>query len=166
MTVAINHAREAIELQLEPLRQEATELEERLAAIKKSKTRLEAALKALAEPKATKSRKPSRPCAKKETVMKVCLSIVMDKGPISKADLQRLAKDKLTELGYSLGGFQLRIGECLASKDFTVTDDGLVSLAESHDSSTTSAPERKSRDKSPVQSDTTRARNLTVDEAG
>lgn len=119
----------AIELQLEPIIQEETELTAKLSALKQSKARLEAALKALQASWAGKGAKSAKPCARKETVMEVCLAIVRDNAPISKADLEALAKDKISnDLGMSLSGVKLRLRECLASDAFILADDDTITL--------------------------------------
>ena len=132
MTLAVTQAVEAIKLQLEPLRREVDELEGRLSEIHCSKRKLEAALKALTGKTANsgdKRRKATKPCAKKDTVLDVCLAIVRDNEPIPIADLELLAKDKIgKDLGYSLSGVQLRLKECLSSASFSVSEDDKVSL--------------------------------------
>lgn len=133
LTAGEQTALEAIELQLEPINREITEIEERLAMLRKSKARLEAARVALAgapNGKGKAGRKASKPYARKETVMNVCLDIAKQNAPIPKADLEALVKDKLgDEQGFSLSGVQLRLRECLAGDTFEVTENGMVSLA-------------------------------------
>ena len=111
MTTEIDQAREAIERQLKPIARKATELEKELAALRQTESQLRAALKALAQNKPIKSkagRKPAKPCARKEDVLKVCLAIATEqspRSPISKAELERLVKQKLSsECGFSLSG--------------------------------------------------------------
>jgi len=129
MTPAINQAREAIEQQLEPLLLELTALEKNLTELKQTEAQLKDALKALTKTGNTKSRKVSKPYAKKATVMKACLAIAKDNSPILKSDLELLVKDKLgKDMGYSLSGVQLRLGECLASEQFEIGADGMVSV--------------------------------------
>lgn len=123
----------AIELQLAPISLEVAETEERLKTLQNSKARLEAARIALAGTKSGKAKsggKERKPAANKTTVMKVCLDIATQNSPIAKADLEELAKDKLSDdLGFSLTGVQLRLRECLADDAFDITDDEMISLA-------------------------------------
>lgn len=123
----------AIELQLEPIYIEVAETTELLKTLQNSKARLEAARVALTGNKAGKAKsgtKDRKPSANKTTVMKVCLDIATQNDPITKEDLEQLAKDKLSDdLGFSLTGVQLRLRECLADDAFDITDDDMVSLA-------------------------------------
>lgn len=134
MTVSEQLAVDAIQKQLEPILQETAETEAKLAELKRSKKRLEAALKALtgsSEGSSSRSRSPSRPCAKKADVFAVCRRLVEDNPAIPKDDLEQLAKQHLSEeKELSLSGFALRFGECLASGEFTVAADGTVRIAD------------------------------------
>ncbi|WP_153558155.1 hypothetical protein [Roseimaritima sediminicola] len=130
---AVEAARESLLSQLEPVEREAAALKERLAAIEQTRDQLEAAIKALTpdrKPKSRGSRKPSKPFAKKADVHAVCLALVEANAPIAKADLESLAKHKLSEdLDFSLSGVSLRLSECLRSEDFNISPEGLVSLS-------------------------------------
>lgn len=123
----------AIELQLEPIYVEITETTEHLKTLQNSKARLEAARVALSGTKSGKAKsggKERKPSANKSTVMKVCLDIARQNAPISKDDLEALAKDKLSDgLNFSLTGVQLRLKECLADDAFNIAEDDMVSLA-------------------------------------
>jgi len=131
---AISTAREALQAQLEPIASEAAELKERLDTLGRSKTQLEAALKALAPSKKSKTRsagKAAKPCARKPDVLAVCLALVKENPKLGKAELEELAKHKLADdLGFSLSGVGLRLGECLSSGSFAVAADGTVSIAQ------------------------------------
>lgn len=123
----------AIELQLEPICVEVAQTTEHLKTLQNSKARLEAARAALTGTKGGKAKsgnKERKPSANKSTVMKVCIDIATQNAPIAKADLEELAKDKLSDdLGFSLTGVQLRLRECLADDAFAITDDDMVSFA-------------------------------------
>jgi len=128
----IQAARSSLLKQLEPLAIEHAEAKERLDAIEQTKTMLEAALKALEEPRKAKSkatRKASKPYARKDDVMAVCVALVQANQPIAKSDLKSLAKHKLSEdQGFNLSGVSLRLSECLASETFQVDADGMVTV--------------------------------------
>jgi len=131
---AIETAREALQAQLEPIASEAAELKAKLNTLDHSKAQLEAALKALAPSKKGKSKaagKAVKPCARKPDVLAVCLAIAKANPKISKAELEALAKHKLAnDLGFSLSGVGLRLGECLDSDSFVITADGSVSITQ------------------------------------
>jgi len=142
---AISTAREALQAQLEPIACEAAELKERLDTLGRSKAQLEAALKALAPSKKSKSkaaRKAEKPCARKPDVLAVCLALVKENPKISQGELEELAKHKLAEdLGFSLSGVGLRLGECLSSESFAVAADGTVSIAQASSEKTSDKAE-------------------------
>ena len=130
MDITILQARETLEQQLEPLATEAAELSTRLAEIKQTQNQLEAAIKALGgNAKASKPKKPTKPCAKQEEVMVVCKSVCYEAGTISQSELEDAVKQELRG-DFNLSGVKLRIAECLATKAFSVGDNGAVQLVQ------------------------------------
>lgn len=132
MSFAERKMGKAIQQELDPILRRIEKANAILGRLKQSKVGLEAALKALTdhETKSKKrNRKPPKPCATKEEVMKVCTSIAALKPALNKPDFESKVKAKLSsELGYSLSGVQLRLRECLASRRIQISEEGLVSL--------------------------------------
>lgn len=132
MSTAIDTAREALLSELEPLKQAYEQTKTQLEAIELSKKQLEAALKALqnGRGRSKASRGAPKPCARKSDVHDVCKAIVAENPNIPKADLEELAKEKLSlELGFNLSGFGLRFREVLSSGTFIVDEAECVAIA-------------------------------------
>lgn len=132
---AVETARDALQSVINPLRDELASAKSRVASIETELKPLEEALKSLDSGKKAKSkaaRKAGKPCAKKQDVLEICLALVEANQPIAKADLESLAKHKITESGkFSLSGVSLRLSECLASETFTIADDETITLSTS-----------------------------------
>lgn len=136
MSTAIDTAREALLTELEPLEQAYEETKSRLEAIELSKKQLEAALKALqsGRSRGKANRGAPKPCARKSDVHDVCKTLVEENGSIPKADLEELAKEKLSlDMGFSLSGFGLRFGEVMSTATFSTDEAGRVSIANGGD---------------------------------
>ncbi|WP_430451105.1 hypothetical protein [Rhodopirellula europaea] len=118
--------------QLQPLEQEASELEARLATIHELRDEIKSRLKVPPEKKSSpkrQTRRASRPCAKKADVLLALRDLVSQNQPIDRSDLESLAKHKLRdEQNFSLSGVKLRLQECLSSDEFSIDDAGFVSL--------------------------------------
>lgn len=136
---AIETARAALLPQLQTLKRDHAEAKERTRTIEHELNQIETALKALGGTKTAKAKaggKPSKPCARKQDVMAVCVALVEANEPIAQDDLESLAKHKISEdLGFSLSGVSLRLAECLKSdvfqtdeNDCVVSSDSVVTL--------------------------------------
>lgn len=132
---AIETARAALLPQLQTLKRDHAEAKERVRTIEHELNQIEAALKALGGTKTAKAKgggKPSKPCARKQEVMAVCLALVEANQPIAKDDLESLAKHKIAEdLGFSLSGVSLRLAECLKSDVFQMDKNDCVVSSDS-----------------------------------
>lgn len=126
---AVESAREALLTVIEPLRRELGDAKSNLLALENELKPLEEALQKLDPGKKAKS-KASKPCARKQDVMQVCLALVEANQPIVKDDLVSLVKHKLAEEGgFSLSGVSLRLAECLASDEFATSVGDTIKLA-------------------------------------
>ncbi len=132
---AIDNVRETLLAELEPVAREYAETKERLDAIEKVKSQLEALLKAMDGTKRGNGKatsKAGKPFARKKDVMEVCRALVATNQPIAKDDLESLTKHKLADdYGFNLSGVALRLAECLVSDVFEIATNGDVSLASS-----------------------------------
>lgn len=135
---SIDIARNAILAELEPLESTYAETRAKLELIERAKQQLEAALKALTPQKGSRSRANQggpKPCACKADVHAVCHAFVKTNPLIFKDELAALAKDKLAnELGFSLSGFGLRFAEVLGTDEFTIDDQGRITVTGGGDS--------------------------------
>jgi hypothetical protein len=134
VTSAPDRAREAILALLLPLQQQAAALREDLAQIDLEQTPLEAALAALDEESRARSKAPTKtkkPFVTQADVQSVCQTLLNENRSLSLNDLKVRAKEKLSrEQGFNLNGFGLRFKECLASSTFSMSSEGVVTLAD------------------------------------
>jgi hypothetical protein len=133
MSGSVTNIRDALLAELEQLGPAYEEQKAKVAMMEQTMKQLEAALKVLQPGRVGRgkaSRGDARPCARKSDVHEVCKALVLQNGSILKADLEELAKEKLSmELGFSLSGFGLRFKEVLASPSFDCDESDNVSIA-------------------------------------
>ena len=75
--------------------------------------------------------KTSKACCTKSEVTSVVAGLLSDKGMLSRAELEELAKDKLSnQLGKSLSGFAMRFKEALGDAQFIEITPGTFQLTQ------------------------------------
>lgn len=115
--------------QLAPIEEEETRLRSALTELKGHRKKLEAALNVLGGgPQKAKPPKRGKTCATKQEVVAIMAELLRANGPMETADLEGLAKDRLSEAGRSLSGFRLRFSEAIRESDFQVDEGGHVTL--------------------------------------
>ena len=132
MNSQLNTIRSELKKQRDQNKARAAELLSEAATLQDEVDRLEAALNALdgkpanGKPVKRSVRKAAKPCATKDDVLAVLMTLLADNGEMPADDLEELAKSKIVGQGKSLSGFQLRRNEAIGDGRIETDQAGMV----------------------------------------